>query len=90
MKEHQLLDKKSIRYVLGKHKDGHALAADCVGFANASGGVIALGIEDDALLPPANQKVPDELPESLRKRIGQLTVNVPDGICVFLSSAEKH
>jgi len=52
MKEGQLLDKKSIRYVLSKHKDAKALAADCVGFANASGGVIALGIEDDAGLPP--------------------------------------
>jgi len=76
MKEGQLLDKKSIRYVLSKHKDAKSLAADCVGFANASGGVIALGVEDDAAAPPANQKVPDELPEALRKRIGQLTVNV--------------
>ena len=76
MKENQLLDKKSIRYVLNKHKDARALAADCVGFANAFGGVIALGVEDDAMLPPADQKVPDELPETLRKRIGQLTVNV--------------
>jgi ATP-dependent DNA helicase RecG len=76
MKEGQLLDKKSIRYVLSKHKDAKALAADCVGFANASGGVIALGIEDDAAMPPTDQKVPDELPEALRKRIGQLTVNV--------------
>lgn len=76
MKEGQLLDKKSIRYVLSKHKDAKALAADCVGFANASGGVIALGIEDDATVPPTDQKVSDDLPEALRKRIGQLTVNV--------------
>jgi ATP-dependent DNA helicase RecG len=76
MKENQLLDKKSIRYVLNKHKDARSLAADCVGFANAFGGVIALGVEDDAMLPPAAQHISDELPESLRKRIGQLTVNV--------------
>jgi len=76
MKEHQLLDKKSIRYTLGKHKDARSLAADCVGFANAVGGLIVFGIEDADLLPPADQRVPDAMPEALRKRIGQLTVNV--------------
>ena len=59
MKENQLLDKKSIRYVLNKHKDARSLAADCVGFANAFGGVIALGVEDDAMLPPADGHTAD-------------------------------
>jgi len=44
--------------------------------ANASGGLINLGVEDDACQAPAGQHVPADLPDQLRKRIGQLTVNV--------------
>jgi predicted HTH transcriptional regulator len=45
--------------LLKKHKDARALAADCVGFANAFGGLIALGVEDDAMLPPADGHTAD-------------------------------
>ena len=74
--ENQQLDHKSIRYVLDKRKDVSALAADCVGFANASGGSILLGIEDGHHQPPPDQKVDASLVEQLRKRISQVTVNV--------------
>ncbi len=74
--EGQQLDLKSIRYVLDKHKDAAALAADCVGLANASGGMILIGIEDGATEPPADQVIPDGLSERLQKRIPQITVNV--------------
>ncbi len=74
--EGQELDHKSIRYVLGKKKDVSALAADCVGFANASGGVVLLGIEDGHVEPPVGQKVDASLAEHLCKRISQVTVNV--------------
>ena len=74
--EGQELDHKSIRYVLGKNRDVSALAADCVAFANASGGMIYLGIEDGNDQPPAGQKVEAALAEHLRKRISQVTVNV--------------
>ncbi|RPI90292.1 MAG: ATP-dependent DNA helicase, partial [Planctomycetaceae bacterium] len=69
-------DRKSIRYALGEAADFNGLAADCVGFANAAGGTIVLGIEDSETNPPADQRVPAELVENLRKRIPQLTVNV--------------
>ena len=69
-------DRKSIRYVLDKHHDAGSLACDCVAFANAVGGNILLGIEDDQTEPPATQRVPDDLPERLSKRIPQITVNV--------------
>lgn len=71
-----MMDQKSICYVWGKHKDADALACDCVGFANATGGAILLGIEDDQTEPPASQRVPDDLPERLTKRIPQITTNV--------------
>ena len=69
-------DQKSIRYALDKHKSLDGLACDCVGFANASGGTIALGIEDGDCEPPAGQKPDPLLVDSIRKRIPQITVNV--------------
>ncbi len=74
--EGQTLDQKSLRYALGKHEDANGLACDCVGFANAAGGTILLGIEDGQDEPPANQRVADDLPDRLRKRLAQITVNV--------------
>jgi ATP-dependent DNA helicase RecG len=74
--EGQILDQKSLRYALGKHKDADGLACDCVGFANAAGGTIVLGIEDGQDEPPASQRVADDFPDQLRKRIAQITVNV--------------
>lgn len=67
---------KSIRYALDKHRDLDGMASDCVGFANASGGVILLGIEDGHNSPPANQRIDPQLLESIRKRIPQVSVNV--------------
>ncbi len=74
--EGQTLDQKSLRYALGKHTDADGLACDCVGFANAMGGTILLGIEDGQEEPPASQRVADDLPDRLRKRLAQISVNV--------------
>ena len=62
MKENSLYDKKSLRTVVGKTADFAELAKDCVAFSNAQGGVIDIGIENDDMLPPANQRVSEELP----------------------------
>jgi ATP-dependent DNA helicase RecG len=69
-------DQKSICYALAKHKDLKGLACDCVGFANASGGAILLGIEDKQTEPPTGQRIDDALIDTIRKRIPQITVNV--------------
>jgi len=45
-------------------------------FANGAGGRLLIGIEDGQELPPLGQVVPPELLDRLRKRIGELTVNV--------------
>jgi ATP-dependent DNA helicase RecG len=74
--EGQTFDVKSLRYAYGKHEDVRCLAADCVGFANAAGGIILLGVEDGWDEPPEHQHVPDEIADQLRKRILQITVNV--------------
>lgn len=74
--EGQLLDRKSLRSVTGKTADWPELAKDCVAFANALGGRLLIGIEDGEALPPAEQRVPTTLPDTLRRRLGELTVNV--------------
>jgi len=74
--EGQRLDKKSLRVITGKNVDWPGLARDCVAFANAQGGRLLIGIEDGEAEPPAGQRVPAELVEKIRVRIGELTVNV--------------
>ncbi len=74
--EDQRTDRKSLRTVIGRSPDWDTLARECVGFANGEGGRLLIGIEDGEEFPPPGQGIPSELPERLRKRIGELTVNV--------------
>lgn len=75
--EGQHLDRKSLRKVMGSTADFAELAQDCVCFANGSGGQLLIGIEDGDNHPPANQRIdPSSLLDRIRKRIGELTVNV--------------
>lgn len=70
------LDRKSLRKVKGSTADFPELAQDCVAFANGAGGTLLVGVEDGAVAPPASQLVEPELLDRIRKRIGELTVNV--------------
>ncbi|MFZ2358084.1 MAG: ATP-binding protein [Anaerolineae bacterium] len=74
--EGQDWDRKSLRFVEGRSANWDEVAKDCVAFANAQGGGLLIGIEDDAWAPPAGQRIADELIERVRRRIGELTVNV--------------
>jgi ATP-dependent DNA helicase RecG len=74
--EGQRLDRKSLRVVQGASTDFEELAKDCVCFANGSGGQLLIGIEDDASLPPSGQCIESRLLDRIRKRVGELTVNV--------------
>lgn len=74
--EDQHTDLKSLRTVTGKTADWESLAKDCVCFANGAGGRLLIGIEDGETLPPTGQVVPPDVLDRLRKRIGELTVNV--------------
>jgi ATP-dependent DNA helicase RecG len=76
MIENQILDKKSLRVLTAKNPDWDELARDCVAFANAQGGKILFGIEDDASEPPADQKVAGSLVEQLQKNIQHRVINV--------------
>jgi len=74
--EGQRLDRKSLRVVQGASTDFEELAKDCVCFANGSGGQLLIGIEDDASLPPPGQRIESRVLDRIRKRVGELTVNV--------------
>lgn len=74
--EGQLRDQKSLRAVTGRTADWGELAKDCVAFANATGGQLLLGIEDGEDQPPAGQRIPAELPDTLRRKLAERTVNV--------------
>lgn len=74
--EGQLLDQKSLRSVTGKNADWSELAKDCIAFANATGGRLLIGIEDGQDQPPAGQLIPADLPDTIRRKIAERTVNV--------------
>lgn len=69
-------DRKSLRTVTGKTAHWDELDKDAVCFANGAGGRLLIGIEDGQTWPPADQTVPPDVLDRLRKRIGELTVNV--------------
>lgn len=74
--EGQLLDQKSLRAVTGKTADWNEIAKDCIAFANATGGRLLLGIEDGQDAPPTSQHIPADLPDTLRRKLAERTVNV--------------
>lgn len=74
--EGHFVDRKSLDTVVGKKADYSELAKDCVAFANAQGGRLLIGIEDGQVDPPANQTINPDLPDRIRKRIGEITVGV--------------
>lgn len=76
MKEDQNIDHKSLRIITGGTARWDELAKDCVCFANSLGGRIFIGIENSEFLPPENQIIDPVLIDKIRKRIGELTVNV--------------
>lgn len=74
--ENEHCDRKSLRLVTGNTADFAELAKDCVCFANGHGGQILIGLEDDATEPPSDQWVSPEMLDRIRRRVGELTVNV--------------
>lgn len=86
-REGQISDNKSLRVITGKTADWPELAKDCVAFANAQGGRLRIGIEDGESEPPAGQRVPAELIEKVRSRIGELTVNLTSAVQLRQSEA---
>ena len=76
MVENTLYDKKSLRTVVGKTADFDELAKDCVAFANAQGGIIEIGIENNEKLPPVGQTFDEKLPINIVNKLAGLTNNI--------------
>ena len=85
--EGQHIDQKSLLSVTGRTADWDEIAKDCVAFANATGGKLLIGIEDGEKFPIGGQKIPDGLIEKVRRRVGELTVNV--AVIVQLCQSES-
>jgi ATP-dependent DNA helicase RecG len=50
------------------------LAKDCIAFANATGGRLLLGIEDSQDAPPADQRIPADLSDTIRRKLAERTI----------------
>lgn len=74
--EGQLFDQKSLRAVTGKTADWNEIAKDCIAFANATGGRLLLGVEEGQDVPPAGQQIPADLPDTVRRKLAERTVNL--------------
>lgn len=83
MDENQNIEKKSLKVIQNKTSAWAELAKDCVCFANARGGSILIGIEDDVMLPPIGQTIAADLPEIIRKRMAELTINVATNVQII-------
>jgi ATP-dependent DNA helicase RecG len=67
--EHAQIDYKSLRKAHGPKADLDDLAASCVCFANAQGGLLIIGIEDKESAPPPEQRITEEV---MSKVVNQL------------------
>ena len=74
--EGQDLERKSLRTIEGRTANWDEIARHCVAFAYARGGRLLIGFEDGEAAPPVRQRIADDLIERVRRRIGELTVNV--------------
>jgi len=83
--ENHHVEKKSLRKVMGSTADWPGLADSAVAFATATGGTIYIGLEDNELVPPLGQTIPDDLPALVARRIRELTLNVTPEVAVRLA-----
>ena len=76
MIENMVRDYKSIRKIRGNSADFPDLAKSCVCLANAQGGELVIGIEDNDRLPPAGQQITDEEVNAVVTRLRTLCFDV--------------
>ncbi|RLA67995.1 MAG: hypothetical protein DRQ78_01940 [Epsilonproteobacteria bacterium] len=74
--ENSTIEYKSLRKVIGTKADLKDLAKTCVCLANAQGGYLFIGVEDDKKLPPLNQKIEQDDINKTIKALRSLTDSV--------------
>lgn len=77
---------KSLRKAIGKQADLKSLAETCVAFANAQGGELILGIENESSVPPPNQTINIQDINDVVKKLRSLT----DGVGLVNPEITKH
>ena len=91
MEEGKNIDKKSLSFLKGKNTDWDELAKDCVSFANAYGGFIYIGIEDNSSVPPVNQKITDRnIPDIIQKNIVNRSINIAVAITIEIAENDSE
>jgi ATP-dependent DNA helicase RecG len=70
-RENHRMDRKSLRKICGHAANFSDVAADCVCFANASGGVLLIGFEDSVDEPSSS----GEVTERVGKEVPYSTLN---------------
>jgi len=76
MIENMVRDYKSIRKIRGNSADFPDLAKSCVCLANAQGGELVIGIEDNNKLPPAGQQITEHEINAVVTRLRTLCFDV--------------
>ena len=74
--EQQTLDYKSVRKIRSGDKGFKDLSVSCVAFANAQGGTLYIGIEDDTLTPNQDQIISETEVNETVSRLRSLCFNV--------------
>lgn len=89
--EDKNIDYKSLRLIQKGDSGFRELAQDCVCFANAQGGQLAIGIEDHDRLPPPDQYVTVELVNKTLNRLRSLCFGVAvtsDGVLTHTNGGQ--
>ena len=88
MNENDNYEKKSLELLTKKNPDWNKLVKEAIAFANAQGGIIEIGIENDATLPPKDQKIPNTLINKIRTTIESNSINL--SIYLSLETASNN
>jgi ATP-dependent DNA helicase RecG len=82
--ETQVREYKSLQIVTGGKDKVKDLAATCVCFANAQGGVITIGFDDKTQMPPVGQHIEQKLINNTLERLRGLTFSVALSVSTIL------
>ncbi len=81
--ERTLIEYKSLRKVIGAKANLKELAETCVCLANAQGGMLYIGVEDEDKLPPEGQKISQKMVNDILSRLRSLTDSVGLGDAII-------
>lgn len=81
--ENTQIEYKSLKKAYGTKANLKNMAETCVCFANAQGGTLYIGIENDNLLPPENQKITQTVINKVLSQLRALTDSVGLGDAVI-------